>query len=137
MISPENCVEHVGGEKCKRCGINYFDELSSIIQTQATSIEDNVYSVEATTDSVDCIIKYDSNQNTVYIALIYKSNNKANAVFLLTMKSTTGTTYGWALSAYDKIANGTKPTPRGIPPLTLGYKLPKYPCLFLVHAGSW
>ena len=28
-----------------------------------------------------------------------------------------------------KIANGTKPTPRGIPPLTLGYKLPKYPCL--------
>ena len=107
MISPENCVEHVGGEKCKRCGINYFDELSSIIQTQATSVEDNVYRVEATTDSVDCIIKYDSNKNTVYISLIYKSNNKANAVFLLTMKSTTGTTYGWALSAYDKIANGT------------------------------
>ena len=29
----------------------------------------------------------------------------------------------------DRIANGTIPTPRGIPPLTLGYKLPKYPLL--------
>ena len=87
--------------------MNYFDELSSVIQRNATSTEEGAYMVEVVTDSVDCTIKYDSNKNTVYTALVYKSDNKTIAIFLLTMKPTTGTTYGWALSANNKMANGT------------------------------
>lgn len=107
IVSPQNCPEHIGKKKCKICGLNYFDELSYIIQSKATSAENGDYRVEAITDNVNCIIRYDSNKNTVYTYLIYKSNNNESVVFLLSMKPTTDTTYGWALSANNKMAHGT------------------------------
>lgn len=107
IISPENCSNHIGKKECKLCGINYFDELASVIKSKATSTEDDSYSVEALTDTVECIIKYDSSKDTIYTYLTYKDGNQSVAIFLLTMKPTTGTTYGWALYTNDKIANGT------------------------------
>ena len=39
--------------------------------------------------------------------LFYKTNNQVTALFLLTLKATTGTTYGWTLYSNGKMANGT------------------------------
>ena len=106
-VSPENCGEHIGESKCDKCGLNYFEELSNIIQDKATSVKEGSYMVDASSDSVDTSVKYDSNKNTVYIFLIYKADDNPIAVFLLTMKPTTGHKYGWALQTNNKMANGT------------------------------
>ena len=107
MMSPENCKEHIGEKRCKKCGLNYFNELAATIQNRATSTEGGEYSVEAITDNVDCTITYNSTENTVNVFLVYKTNNQVTALFLLTLKATTGTTYGWTLYSNGKMANGT------------------------------
>ena len=50
---------------------------------------------------------YNSTKNTVDVFLVYKTNNQVTALFLLTLKATTSTTYGWALYSNGKIASGT------------------------------
>ena len=108
MMSPENCQEHIGEKRCKKCGLNYFNELVATIQNRATSTENGEYSVEAITENVDCTITYKSSENTVSVFLGYKKeDNKLIALFMLTMKATTGTTYGWALYSNEKMATGT------------------------------
>ncbi len=108
IIPPKYCTKHIGKKECTICGLNYFDELSSTIKNRATSVEDGEYEFEASTDTVDCIIDYVSDEDTVHIILLFKTDdNMIFAVFLLSMKSTTGTIYGWALSSNDKMANGT------------------------------
>lgn len=107
-ISPQDCQEHVGETKCQKCGLNYFDEFSAIIKNRATSVKNGEYEIEASTSNVNCIIKYDTSENKFFCSLVYLDTGSPVAVFLLTMKSGTGTTYGWALSSNDgKIVNGT------------------------------
>ena len=106
-VAPQDCERHLGEGECRKCGLNYFEELARTVREKATEVEDGAYRVTARTETVDCIIKYDPAADSVQVFLIYKDAEQVLAVFLLTMKPNTGSLYGWALSAGDKIANGT------------------------------
>ena len=103
-VSPADCHGHIGEGVCKKCGLDYFRELTNIIQSKAP---DGTNTIEAKTDRLDCQITYKSEENSVLIFLIYKDIKDQPVVFLMTMMPSTGSVYGWALSYDDKIANGT------------------------------
>lgn len=101
---PFECSKHIGEASCKLCGLNYFDELINIIKSKTP---EGLDSVVAETDTVDCIIKYNEETNSVLVFLVHKTLKEQPVVFLMTMKSTTGTTYGWTISYEDHVAGGT------------------------------
>ncbi len=102
--SPSDCSKHTGETICKLCGLNYFNELTNIIKAKASEGSD---SVVAEADTVDCTIKYNEETSSVLVALVYKALKEKPVVFLLTMKSGTGSVYGWTMSYDDKLIGGT------------------------------
>lgn len=106
--TPEQCEKHIGVAECSRCGLNYFDELSMMIKKKATLCGDGRYEINAVLDSVDFTMQYDPLENQVLAFLIYKNADQSPAaIFLMTMKPNTGTTYGWTLTTDNKYVGGT------------------------------
>ena len=101
---PSECPKHTGETTCEICGINYFNELTSIIKSK---MPDGTDSIDAETDTVDCGIKYNEKINSVSIFLVYKTVKEQPVVFLLTMKPGTGSVYGWTMSYDDSTVGGT------------------------------
>lgn len=101
---PSDCSNHTGETNCKLCGLNYFNELTNIIKAKTPKGSD---SVVAEIDTVNCTIKYSEEDNSVIVALVYKTLKAKPVVFLLTMKSGTGSIYGWTMSYDDKLVGGT------------------------------
>lgn len=101
---PSACSEHTGETTCKLCGLNYFNELVCIIKSKTPEGSD---SIVAETDTVDCTIKYNEENNSVLIFLTYKNIKEKPVVFLMTMKPGTDSVYGWTMSYDDHVAGGT------------------------------
>ena len=101
---PSDCSKHIGVSTCKLCGLNYFNELTNVIKAKAPEGSD---SVVAETDTVNCIIKYDEENNSVLVFLVYKTLKEKPVVSLLTMKSDTGSVYGWTMYYDENSVGGT------------------------------
>ena len=101
---PSECYKHTGETTCKLCGLNYFNELTNIIRKKTPEGSD---SVVAETDTVDCTIKYDGENNSVLVFLVYKNIKEKPVVFLCTMKPGTGSVYGWTMSYDGNAVGGT------------------------------
>ena len=91
---PRVCTEHTGQSVCKTCGMNYYQELTRIVQSKAT--DDTANTVVANTEEIDCRITYNEEDNCVLVSLVYKNISAVPVVFLMTIKPTTGHVYGWA-----------------------------------------
>ena len=105
-LSAEDCGKHSGNVKCKKCGLNYFDELSNIIKSKATDEKDGVYKVTANITDLETVIQYEEMKAAISCFLIYE-NASSDVVFMMSMKANTGTEYGWTLYSGSKMAGGT------------------------------
>lgn len=101
------CVEHTGVGSCESCGLVYFDELAKIIKSKATSAENGSYEVLVQDDCMDVSIEYDSNNNKILCTLVYLQHQYSPVAFIVNIKPTTGTTYGWTMGVSGRIARGT------------------------------
>lgn len=104
---PQDCIEHQGVGSCEKCGLVYFDELAEIIKSKSTSTENGIYEILVQIDSMNTTIEYDSNENKILCTLVYLQHQYSPVAFIVTIKPTTGTTYGWVMGVADKMAHGT------------------------------
>ncbi len=104
---PQECLDHQGVGSCQKCGLVYFDEFAEIIKSKATSIENGTYKLLVQVDSMDATIEYDSNENKILCSLVYLEHQYSPVAFIVNIKPSTGTTYGWVMGVADKMAHGT------------------------------
>lgn len=107
LKNSQTCLEHQGIGSCEKCGLIYYDEFAKIIKSKATSTENGIYEILVQIDSVDATIEYDSNENKILCSLVYLQHQYSPIAFIINIKPTTGTTYGWTMGITDKIAHGT------------------------------
>ena len=110
IIPPKYSKNHVGAPNCVICRLNYFEETASIIKKRAIdadTVKDGEYYIEAVTDDITVNVKYDEETDKILSTVMYYEEGVLAALFMITLKRNTGTTYGWSLYHNEKIANGT------------------------------
>ena len=98
LVSREDCRTHMGETKCVLCGLVYFDELTEIIKSKANDVSDDKYSVTAETPNMEAVIVYYDTDKAVRCMLTYMDEGVPFVSFVMTMKPTTGRSYGWTMA---------------------------------------